>query len=63
MFSGRPIPGSGLTDLVVEYRDTIHINCELALPDDNCDLASQDLLRILDKLPADLADFAAPAVQ
>ena len=62
-FFGRAIPGSGLSDLVVEYRDTIHINRELAFPDDTCNRASEDLLRILDKLLADLAGFAAPEVQ
>ena len=57
-FFGRAIPGSELPDLIVEYRDTIHINRELAMPDDVCSRASRDLLRILDKLLSDLASFA-----
>src|SRR6266849_1064193 len=60
-FFGRAIPGSELPDLIVEYRDTIHINRELALPDDTCSRASRDLIRILDKLLEDLTGFAAPA--
>jgi hypothetical protein len=62
-FFGRAIPGSELPDLIVEYRDTVHINRELALPEDICNRASRDLLRILDKLLADLAGFAAPAIE
>jgi len=60
-YFGGAIPGSALPDLIVEYRDTIHINRELALPDDTCARASRDLIRILDKILADLAGFAAPA--
>ena len=60
-FFGRAIPGSALPDLIVEYRDTIHINRELAVPHDVCGRASRDLIRILDKLLADLAGFAAPS--
>ncbi len=62
-FFGRAIPGSGLPDLIVEYRDIIHINRELVLPDDICIRAAQDLIRILDKLLEDLAGFAAPAIE
>jgi hypothetical protein len=62
-YFGRAIPGSKLPDLIVEYRDTIHINKELALPEDIYNQASRDLLRILDKLLADLTGFAAPAIE
>lgn len=62
-FFGRAIPGSGLPDLIVEYRDIIHINRELALPDDICSRASRDLVRILDKLLADLDGFTAPEIE
>ncbi len=61
-FFGRAIPGSELPDLIVQYRDTVHINQELALPEDICNRASRDLLRILDKLLADLIGFAAPTI-
>src|SRR5258707_6912563 len=32
-FFGRAIPGSDLPDLIVDYRDSVHINKELALPE------------------------------
>jgi hypothetical protein len=58
-FFGRAIPGSRLPDLVVDYRDTIHINRELEQSDDVCSRASREMLRILDKLLTDLAGFAS----
>jgi len=57
----RAIPGSELPDLIVEYRNTIHINREMAWPEDVCTRASADLLRILDKLLADLTNFVSAA--
>jgi len=62
-YFGRTMPGSELSDLTVEYRDMVHINRELAGPEDICSRAARDMLRIVDKLLADLAGFAAPAVQ
>jgi hypothetical protein len=56
----RAIPGSDLPDFIVSYRDTTHINKELALPTDTCARASRELLRVLDKLLSDLASFAGP---
>jgi hypothetical protein len=55
----RAIPGAALPDVVVLYRDMTHINRELALPDDICVRASQELLRTLDKLLGDLSAFTA----
>jgi hypothetical protein len=62
-YFGRAIPGSQLPDIIVDYRDTIHINRELAETEDVCSRASREMLRILDKLLADLAHFATTAVQ
>jgi len=62
-YFGGALPGSRLPDILVDYRDIIHINRELAEPQDICARASREMLRILDKLLADLAGFAAPAVQ
>jgi hypothetical protein len=62
-YFGGAIPGSKLPDLIVDYRNTIHINQELVLPEDISSRASRQSLRILDKLLADLASFAAPAVE
>ena len=62
-YFGRAIPGSQLPDLIVDYRDTIHINRELQEPEDLLPRASREMLRILDKLLTDLAGFVAPAVQ
>lgn len=59
-YFGGAIPGSRLPDLIVDYRNTIHINQELLLPEDTCARASRELLRILDKLLGDLTTFAAP---
>jgi hypothetical protein len=53
----RAIPNSALPDSVVLYRNTTHINKELALPDDIFLRASHELLRTLDKLLADLSAF------
>jgi hypothetical protein len=54
----KAIPGSDLPDFIVWYRDTTHINKELALPEDTCARASRELLRVLNKLIGDLATFA-----
>lgn len=62
-YFGGAIPGSKLPDIVVDYRNTIHINQELVFPEDISSRASRESLRILDKLLSDLASFAAPAVE
>jgi hypothetical protein len=62
-YFGRTIPNSQLPDSIVDYRDAIHINRELDLPEDTCTRASRELLRILEKLLADLVGFAASAVE
>jgi hypothetical protein len=56
----RAIPGSDLPDFIVLYRDTTHIDRELALPEDTCARAARELLRVLNKLLGDLATFAGP---
>jgi hypothetical protein len=56
----RAIPGSDLPDFIIAYRDTTHINRELAMPEDTCARASRELLRVLNKLLEDLASFAGP---
>ena len=61
-YFGRPIPGSQLPDFIVDYRDAIHINRELQQPEEMLGRASREMLRILDKLLADLTGFAAPTV-
>jgi len=62
-YFGQTIIGSRLPDSIVDYRDAIHINRELALPEDTCSRAAREMLRILDKLLGDLAGFAAPALE
>jgi hypothetical protein len=42
---GRAILGSKLPDLVVDYRNTIHINQELVLPEGISSRASRESLR------------------
>jgi hypothetical protein len=39
-----------IPDIVVEYRDIIHINRELNYPPDICQIASRELLRLLNVL-------------
>jgi len=41
---------SRIPDIVVAYRNTIHINCELGFDEDVCPRAARDLLRQLDVL-------------
>lgn len=49
---------SRVPDIVVAYRNTIHINCELEFDDDVCLRAARDLLRQLDLLLGALKDYA-----
>jgi hypothetical protein len=49
-----------LPDIVVTYRDLVHVNRELSLPPQICKQASRHMLRLLDKLLGQLAIAAGP---
>jgi hypothetical protein len=55
------LPNAFLPPWVVEYRDLVHINRELNSPSDVCAYASRDMLRILNTLLGELAQFATPS--
>ena len=46
-----------IPDFVVEYRDMVHINRELAFPPDACRGAAQQMLELLDMLVGKLAEY------
>ena len=52
------LPGVVLPDLMVDYRDLVHINRELNAAEDICESASRDMLRIVDRLLGELNQFA-----
>ena len=54
------LPNAELSDYIVGCRDLVHINRELKAPVDICARASRDLLRVLDSLLGELAQFAPP---
>jgi len=47
-----------IPDLVVDYRDIVHINRELQFDPDICSRAARELLRLLDSLLGRLAEYA-----
>jgi hypothetical protein len=48
-----PIP-----DIVVSYRNMVHIGRELRYPSETCHIAAGDMLRLLDTLLGRLAQYA-----
>jgi hypothetical protein len=57
---GDVLPNGLLPDIVVEYRNLVHVNRELNSSPDICALASRDMMRVVDALLGDLAQFPAP---
>jgi hypothetical protein len=51
-----------IPDIVVDYRNTIHINRELKFDNDVCSRAARDLLRQLDALFGALEGYARISV-
>ena len=47
-----------IPDIIVDYRDVVHINRELKYPPDFCRNAAQDILRLLDTLLGKLVDYS-----
>ena len=47
-----------LPDLVVEYRDIVHLNKELKFPSEMCRTAASDMLRLLDALLGSLGKWS-----
>lgn len=54
------LPNMLLPNLIVDYRDLVHINRELKAPPGVCGRASRDMLRILEALLGELSQFAGP---
>lgn len=54
------LPNAEIPEFVVQYRDLVHINAELAFPPDICARASRDMLKILNRLLGELAQFGSP---
>lgn len=48
-----------IPDVVVRYRDLVHINQELRYPPDFCARASRDMLRLLDNLLEKLSEYVS----
>ncbi|HXZ40822.1 MAG TPA: hypothetical protein VEG68_08775 [Terriglobales bacterium] len=57
------LPNVVIPDIVVDYRDLVHINRELNSAPEVCTSASRDMLRIVDALLGELGQFAAPAIK
>lgn len=57
------LPNTILPDLVIEYRNLIHINREVSSPPEICALASREMLRRLNVLMGELSMFAGPGGQ
>jgi hypothetical protein len=53
------LPNAVLSDSTVEYRNLVHVNQELNSAPDICALAARDMMRALDALLGDLAQFPA----
>jgi hypothetical protein len=47
-----------IPDIIVDYRDMVHINRELKYPPDFCRNAARDILRLLNTLIGKLAEYA-----
>jgi hypothetical protein len=54
---GRDFPNLELPDVLVDYRNLVHFNRELSLPPGECRKAALTLLRTLDSLIAELANY------
>lgn len=48
-----------IPDIVIGYRDMVHINRELQYAPDVCSRAAREMLRLLDSLLGKLAEFSA----
>ncbi|HEY6350073.1 MAG TPA: hypothetical protein VI636_11760 [Candidatus Angelobacter sp.] len=49
-----------IPDLLVGYRDMVHINQELKYSPDHCRRAAEEMLRLLDRLLEKLAEYGTP---
>lgn len=49
-----------LPDLIVEFRDIVHLNKELKYPIEVCQTAASDMLRLLDALLGSLGEWSRP---
>jgi hypothetical protein len=47
-----------IPDIVVQYRNFVHINQELQYPSDTCQIAAPEMLRLLDALLGKLTEYA-----
>lgn len=54
------LPNALLPNLVVGYRDLVHVNRELNSPPDVCARGPREMLRILNVLLGELSQFAGP---
>src|SRR5260370_1182706 len=57
------LPNAQLPDIIVTYRDLIHINRELNESDDICAEASRAMIGILDAFLRELTTFAGASLQ
>jgi hypothetical protein len=46
-----------LPDVIIDYRNMVHINRELKQPDDICQTAAQEMLKFLDALLGSLSEY------
>jgi hypothetical protein len=51
------LPNASVPDIIIGYRDLVHINRELAFTQNICSRASRDMLRLLDNLLGELSQF------
>jgi len=54
------MPAVTLPDLIVSYRDLVHMNQELKRPPGTCASAAREMLRILDTFLEALSEFPIP---
>ena len=54
----KTMPNAVLPDIVVGYRDLVHINRELNSPADICAVASREMLRRLDSFLKEISEFS-----
>jgi hypothetical protein len=62
-YFGNHFPKGLISDIVVTYRDLIHVSREVSTAPGFCSQAAQDLPRILNGLLSHLAEFTQPRDQ